>query len=914
MAQEQAAHDDTADAKRRVGSTVGHWHLERLLGLGGMAAVYASKDSAGTPVAVKVLHSEFSSNEGVRGRFIREARLTQAVDHAGRVEVFEEGLSEQGDPFFVMELLEGVTLDKLWKKNGRKLPVEYALEITDRVLDFLSACHAQAIVHRDLKPSNIFITDEGYVKVIDFGVARKREAGVDPTLAGTALGTPAYMAPEQALGSADRIDARTDIFSMGAVLHAMVSGKRLHEGRSHQEAFVLAATRPAPSVSRVAPDLPAEVVALVDRALSWDPRNRFQSADEMRDGIAEVLAALRGGTAVAAEPEKKRGKAALLAAIAEAGAEQLAATTEEDEALVQQLSEIFSRIEKALMAVRQYGWEHPVTGGHMQAVTDVIAAALEKDPDSVHWDVRPHSFSLKGNVVWEPLHPFDDIPYNLFASGFRSFDLAEGISVEEIRSLLDLLRRDPLRDFAPEDDLATAFWEKQLEHVSYNVVSSFLTVTGSDDSSSRKEYAELMEAAQEVMEQGTRKKRGTGALQSEPLSLEERAAAIAARQVALRAVRSSGALALDEAKRTAIARALDMPEEEWEARFVTAYADAASDALSHDELPLAAMPLRAAIHEHAATDTLDTGLRVVSAALEGVALHAGQDGKRALCAAVMDEATLAALLKPLARTVPDRDRPRIVATAPHLAALLRELPRDHFTHVLEALGRADVDEVRDALVSYLERHVLGNEMELGELLRDADLSRGRSVLSILARLDSDAARAALSFVEQNPNAELRVEAVAVRAAANVEGLRDELAELTKDSDPAIRVASLKTMARYKVKEAGPPLVQHITSGSFNKLPLDERRLALATLWELSPARAEQVALDLCKKGAMITRESVDDTRILAIELLEQHGATSEVLEALDKASGKWSNTQPVRSAAARAAATLRARFGMPPVG
>jgi hypothetical protein len=403
-------------------------------------------------------------------------------------------------------------------------------------------------------------------------------------------------------------------------------------------------------------------------------------------------------------------------------------------------------------------------------------------------------------------------------------------------------------------------------------------------------------------------------VETEPLSLEERAAAIAARQVALRAVRSNGALALDDAKLTAIARALDMPDEEWEARFITAFADAAADAMANDELSLAAMPLRAALHEHAVTDTLDSGLRQVAAALDAVGLHAGEDGRAALAAAVVDDTTLSLVLKPLARAVPERDRQRVVATAPHLAALLRDLPRDHFSRVLEALGRADVDEIRDALVSYLERHALGNETELGELLKDAELGRGRAVLSILARLDSDAARDALGFVEHNPSAELRVEAVAVRAAANVEGLRDELAQLTTDPDPAIRVASLKTMARYKVKEAGPPLVQHITSGAFNKLPLDERRLALATLWELSPARGEQVALEQCKKGAMITRESVDDTRILAIELLEQHGASHEVLQALEKAAGKWSNTQQVRFAAAKAAATLRARFGMPPAG
>jgi hypothetical protein len=112
-----------------------------------------------------------------------------------------------------------------------------------------------------------------------------------------------------------------------------------------------------------------------------------------------------------------------------------------------------------------------------------------------------------------------------------------------------------------------------------------------------------------------------------------------------------------------------------------------------------------------------------------------------------------------------------------------------------------------------------------------------------------------------------------------------------------------------VKEAGPPLVQHIQSGGFHKLPLEERQLALDTLWELSPSRAESLALDLCTKTGMITREAVDDTRILAISLLERHGRTAEVVEALESTAAKWGNSQTVRNAAAQAAAALRVRVG-----
>ncbi len=909
MTAEHTVQDELSLAKQRLGSVLaGKWRLERLIGLGGMAAVYASRDPASDGfVAIKILHSEYSTNDGVRARFVREARLTQAVEHPGRVEVYDEGQSEEGDPFFVMELLEGMTLDKLWKRHDRKLPVEYALEITDRVLDFLGSCHDLKIVHRDLKPANIFITDAGYVKVLDFGVARLREAGVDPTLAGTALGTPAYMAPEQALGSSERIDSRTDLFSVGAVLHAMVSGKRLHEGRSHQEAFVLAATRPAPSVAKSAPELPPDVVALIDRALSWDPRNRFQTAQEMRDEIARVLSVLAGAAAEPARPEPaNQAKENLLTAMAEAEKAVEAEDREaQNEPVVRELQELFTRVERTLTAVRQYTWDHRVTLGHMQALHEVVTTFLTRYPDGLVWDVKPHSFVKMGAVVWEPIHPFDDIPYNLFASGFRNFSISVGVTFDEVRSFLELMRMDPLRDFSSEDDLATAFWERQLEHIEYKVVMSFLAVSSSDEAAD--EFEDILDSGRSALESGVHRREGADA--DEPLSIEEKAASISARQMALRAVRNSGALALDDRSRNAISAALEMPDQEWETRFVQVLADATTDAVSYGNLALAAVPLRGAIYEHASSQSLEFALRLTSNVAETAMMKAGPQVRAELLENVLDSESFAIVLRELARLVPDNERPRVLRAAPYLAQLLEHLGPAHFDAVLTAIPKADVDEIRDALAKYLEMHAVGREEQIGELLTDIDLGRGRIILAILGRLKSEAAAAALRAAENSTHAELRVEAVAIRAAASAEGLRDELSRLTLDPEQAVRMAALRTMAHYKVKEAGPPLVQHIQSSGFHKLSIEERQLALDTLWDLSPSRAESLAIDLCLRTGMITRESVDDTRILAIGMLERNARSREVLEALESTAGKWGNSQAVRNAAAQAAANLRVKLG-----
>ncbi|MBK7579017.1 MAG: protein kinase [Myxococcales bacterium] len=911
MAAEQPVQDELTLAKQRIGTVVaGKWSIEKLIGLGGMAAVYLSHDEAGGPVAIKILHGEFATNDGVRMRFIREAKLTQAVDHSGRVEIYDEGVSEDNEPYFVMEMLEGVTLDKLWKRHNRVLPIEYALEITDRILDFLSVCHERNIVHRDLKPANIFVTDSGYVKVLDFGVARLREAGVDPTLAGTALGTPAYMAPEQALGSNDRIDARTDLFSIGAVLHALVSGKRLHEGRSHQEAFVLAATRPAPSVARSNPELPPDVVALVDRSLQWDPRNRFQNAQEMRDEIARVLEVVQGVDAApkAAEQPQKSPAANQLAALAaqDAPEQKEEPLTPEERQLILDLTEAFKHIERALTAVRQYTWEHPVTAQHIANTTEVISQCLARHPEDFRFDVKPHSFTKRGVVLWEPLHPFDEIPYNLFASGFRQFTLLPGLDGEELRNWLELVRMDPYRDFSPEDDMATAFWEKGLTHVQYKVVMSFLALNASDEAA--RQYEALLEDGHRILAEMNRR-RGDNVEPDEPMDLEEKAASIAARQVALRAVRASGALSLDERSKTAIAAAMDMPEHEWEARFVDTLADAANDAVTFGNLMLAAVPLSGALHENAANHTLEFAMRMVVSVAESVSVRAGAQVREELVRSVLDGETLAMMLKELTRKVPDSEHPALVRCAPFLAVLLEDIDSRSFDIVLAALTRADVDEIRSALLRYLEKHAIGKEEAIGELLDDADLARGKVILGLLGRLKTEAAAAALRKAELSPYAELRVEAVAMRAAANMEGLRDELGKLMTDPDQAVRMAALRTLVRYKVKEAGPPLALHIQSAAFHRLTVEERQLFFETLCELSPARGEALLKDLVSKTGMFTREDVDDTRILAMNFLARMGRSRDVLEVLEQAAGKWGNSQAVKNAAQQAAAQLKSRLG-----
>jgi serine/threonine-protein kinase len=284
-------------AKARVGSTLkDKWHIDALLGLGGMAAVYSATHRNGMRVGIKVLHTELSVNSEVRSRFMREGYLANKVEHPGAVQVLDDEVAEDGAVFLVMELLEGATLADRRARAGQSLPVEEVLIVADQVLDVLRAAHAKSIVHRDIKPDNIFILRTGSVKVLDFGIARLRELSgtTQATRSGALMGTPAYMAPEQARARWDEVDARTDLWSLGATMFSLLSGRAVHEADTLNEQLLSAMTNPAPSIATFAPALTIPVVEVIDRALEFDKNGRWTDAEHMQAAVRTAYQMLTG--------------------------------------------------------------------------------------------------------------------------------------------------------------------------------------------------------------------------------------------------------------------------------------------------------------------------------------------------------------------------------------------------------------------------------------------------------------------------------------------------------------------------------------------------------------------------------------------------------------------------------------------
>jgi serine/threonine-protein kinase len=277
------------DANSRLGQVLlEKYTIERLIGSGGMATVYAARHRTGRRVALKMLHADMSEREDVRERFRREAYAANRVKHDGAVQIIDDDVAEDGSAFLVMELLEGEPLTA--RANRQVVDIGELLAWVDAILDVLAAYHAENIVHRDLKPDNIFLTSDGRVKVLDFGIARLNDELPESlkTRHGMAIGTAPYMAPEQALGKRDEIDGRTDLFSVGATMFRLISRRRIHEVKNDADMLVAMATLPAPPLSWVMKDAPVPVCAIVDRALAFLQSRRYPDARTMQEDVRAV--------------------------------------------------------------------------------------------------------------------------------------------------------------------------------------------------------------------------------------------------------------------------------------------------------------------------------------------------------------------------------------------------------------------------------------------------------------------------------------------------------------------------------------------------------------------------------------------------------------------------------------------------
>jgi serine/threonine protein kinase len=456
--------DDRARLEARLGKTLREkWKLDRLIGIGGMAAVYAASHRNGAEAAIKILHAQFARRTDARTRFLREAYIANKIG-SGAVRVIDDDVDDDGSPYLVMDLLHGEPVETRAKRFGGKLPTSEVLWIASEVLATLEHAHAQGIIHRDLKPDNLFWTTKEGLKVLDFGVARLRDSNTtETTRTGTVVGTPTFMAPEQAIGSMSEIDGRSDLWSMGAIMFRLLTGRHVHPA-AQTNALVTAATKRAPPIASVDPSVPADVAQVVDTALQFEREKRYATARAMRDAID----ALRGPESEQARPSVHRVSAVFDAPPSpgegdggdDAG---LATGMSHDDSVA--LQGILALVEEALYARSEYGAGHPKTIRKVDIAYRQTAAALAEAHIGLFWNVIPEGFVARDQLVWAAKAAAPRAPAAMFAGGVRMIGLLPGLTKPEFVEVVRMIAGD----LSPFSDFATFLHDGQLPHVVHRI-------------------------------------------------------------------------------------------------------------------------------------------------------------------------------------------------------------------------------------------------------------------------------------------------------------------------------------------------------------------------------------------------------------------------------------------------------------
>jgi serine/threonine-protein kinase len=269
----------------------GRYEIRQQLGAGGMGVVYRAFDrQLKEPVAIKTLKPELLGDATLLERFKQEIRLARRISHPNVVRTHDLGEAD-GTYFITMEFVEGTSLDELLKRRG-SLPVDVTLAIGRQLCRALEVAHSQGVVHRDIKPQNLVVDAKGFLKVMDFGIARLVEGRQPPgeglTAEGSIIGTPEYMAPEQLMGQA--VDGRTDLYAAGVVLFECATGRRLFSGSSFATLLLKQVQDPPPDPRSIVPALPEAFATIILKALAKRPEDRWQTAGEFSQALERVRA------------------------------------------------------------------------------------------------------------------------------------------------------------------------------------------------------------------------------------------------------------------------------------------------------------------------------------------------------------------------------------------------------------------------------------------------------------------------------------------------------------------------------------------------------------------------------------------------------------------------------------------------
>lgn len=497
-----------------IGAVVGDkWRIRRRLGAGDLAVVFEAVAPDGRSAAVHVLRPELAQDEQLATGFLRAAR--EPWGHEDSVRILANGRLPDGAPYVVGELLEGETVARLVARRARGVSPTEALRIVRDALVVLESAHEADVVHGDLSPRRLFVSEDGTVKLMGFGLAPVRQRAAELGALESALEV-AFAAPERLRGGPASVVG--DLWSMSAVLFRLITGELVYGGDTTEQQRASAAERAPRSLAAIVPGAPDILLRLLERGLAIDPQLRFQSARDMRAatnqalviprlatlrslyelesippasgpvstrqpdsaGVVQVESKRDGGvvlqpaTSLVPGPARAtRGTADTMPAMPAARTPSPRLSADDVEGLIEALRALFLALETAVATRRHAGPGHPGTQRALTRVLEHMQALHAGANVLVGWSVTPRGFVLGGKTVWEPEGELERIPAELFAGGVRRLELAPGMESEELERLVDALQPGATDAQELGGGLATLIRVQAFAHLSAQLADAF---------------------------------------------------------------------------------------------------------------------------------------------------------------------------------------------------------------------------------------------------------------------------------------------------------------------------------------------------------------------------------------------------------------------------------------------------------
>jgi hypothetical protein len=596
------------------------------------------------------------------------------------------------------------------------------------------------------------------------------------------------------------------------------------------------------------------------------------------------------------------------------------------------MREVFTLLERSLVARKQYGLTHPETKRRFGEVFKQLASSLMTCDICLAWNFTPYAFVAGENIVWEPESPWNRIPYQLFSDGVRTMGLVPGLDEAEFFKWLDIITLDPTTDLAPEDDIVTRLWDAGFTHIFHQAIDSFAEGTqdqrahyegqrvGIISGAHKTHVGDAAQAWREGMSDGGAAARNNAGAKSKQVldylnkDIDPETAARVANlnlqdQSAAEAT-AAESLKVDDATTALLAARLDTDSSSASERFVAAAAEAFIASARTGRSQAVTTPLRRAV-DGLSTGEPEKALEMIlllreSVKVEGQELET-ENLRATMTTEILSPKTLLEVLRAWLQ-LPDTRKDSFLKS---LFKVLEHIQGQHIETVLAFLPESNDDAVREAILEFMKRTGQGFEAKIASLFAQAGMELGLQLVRVLVALETDAAREAITLASSSPHALVRIEALSHLESVSGSRVRAEMRKLLDDPQLDVRIAALQAMEKHNIAVAGPFLVVRMQEKGFLALPLEERRQSMQTLSKLRPKRAEELCITLLQDQPLFRSSSKEATRELAAHFLAEvaaPGSTAGALLTEIEKSKPWRNSKGVRQAAGAALVRLNQRM------